>query len=395
MRIRQLATGDYEKRMALSQFAFQFKWTDEQLEERRGEFRPERDWGAFDEEDNLMSALTLIPLEAWVHGRKLAMGGVAGVATWPEARRQGWVGKLLAHALDTMRKEGRTISMLHPFAFPFYRKFGYEMTIERKKYEIETHQLPPRTEVPGGVRRMARPDVAVLGGIYEAYASRYNGNLARTAEWWEDRVLKNDGTAAVYRSDRGEPEGYVLYDVRNRVMTVHELVALNAAASAALWSYIGNHDSMIDKVTALAPIDDALPFLLADPRIKQEIVPYFMSRIVDAEGFAKLYAWEQGPEGEDVLLELKDEHAPWNNGRFRLSWSADGEGRLAKLGEEEARAIAGEAIVCGIQELAAMLLGGRAPSWLAAVGRLSGPEASLRRLERRIPARAAYLMDFF
>ncbi|XID92193.1 enhanced intracellular survival protein Eis [Paenibacillaceae bacterium WGS1546] len=395
MEIRQLTTQDYDERMALSQFAFQMRWTEEQLEKRRGTFRPEWDWGAFDEQGTMLSALTLIPFEAWVHGRKLAMGGVAGVATWPEARRQGCVSKLLSHALETMKKDGQTISMLHPFSFAFYRKFGYEMTVEHKKYELGVRQLPPRTDVLGTVRRMADPDIGLLNGIYSAYASRYNGNLERTPEWWKERVLRNDGTAAVYESESGAPEGYVFYDVQNRALAVHEFVALNETAREALWSYVANHDSMIDRVTLQAPIDDGLTYLLADPRIKQEVVPYFMSRIVDAEAFVKLYAWSPGADGESVLLELKDEHAPWNAGSYRLAWDADGAGVLTKLEGAEAEASAGKGLVCSIQELSAMLLGDRKPAWLAAVGRLSGPEESVRLLERRIPTRTPYLMDFF
>lgn len=52
-------------------------------------------------------------------------------------------------------------------------------------------------------------------------------------------------------------------------------------------------------------------------------------------------------------------------------------------------------IACDIQSLTAMLLGGRKPTWLASVGRVSGTTESLKRLERRIPERTAYLMDFF
>jgi len=394
MEIRKLRPDDFAERMALSQYAFQVKFTEEQLEARRAIYPFDQDWGTFDEQGRLQSALLLLNLSAWVHGREMGMGGIAGVATWPEARRQGGVSKLLAHALETMRNNGQPISMLHPFAFAFYRKFGYELTIERKKYTIETHQLPPRQTVPGHVERLAKPDAGVLGSIYSAYASRYNGNVVRTPEWWAERVLKKEGTIAVYFNEKGAPEGYLFYEVSGRTMTVHEWVDLNETARTALWSFIGNHDSMIREVTLTAPIDDELPFLLADPRIKQEIVPYFMSRIVDAEAFVSQYAWAKGPDGESVALKLEDAHASWNNGTFRLVWGSEGEGRLERV---EDRAVdAAEAISCDIQTLAAMLLGDKKPTWLASAGRLqASSEKSLLALERRIPERTAYLMDFF
>jgi predicted acetyltransferase len=400
MEIRQLRSEEFEDRTALSQFAFQYHLTSEEKESKRLNFRPEQDWGAFDERGELLSAMLIIPLEAWVQGRKLAMGGIAGVATWPEARRRGCVSKLLVHGLETMRKNGQTISMLAPFAFPFYRKYGYEMTVERKKYTIETYQLPARRETPGEVKRMTKPDIKVLDAVYAAYASRYSGNLVRTQDWWENRVPKKSGVYAVYFNENGQPEGYVHYQIGDRKMTIHEWVSMNEASRSALWTFVANHDSMIEEVTIIAPIDDPLPFLLSDPRIKQEVIPYFMSRIVDAEAFVREYAWVGGAGSEaeeEVAINLSDAHAPWNNGVFRLVWSAGGSARLERLEGQsyEQAASNGEAVSCDIQALTAMLLGNRKPSFLREVGRISGTEASVKLLERHIPERTTHLMDFF
>jgi len=221
--------------------------------------------------------------------------------------------------------------------------------------------------------------------------------LARSAEWWEDRVRRQEGTAAVYYNEDGSPEGYLLYDCLNGKMTVHELTALNETARAAIWTFIANHDSMISETILNAPLDDDLPYLLDDPRIGQEVVPYFMSRIVDAQAFAEQYVWNGGKDGESVLLCMEDWHAPWNEGAFRLSWSSEGEGKLERLEGSTAQESGGngEAIRCDIRALTAMLLGGRKPTWLASVGRVSGPSDSLRLLERRIPERTPFLMDFF
>jgi predicted acetyltransferase len=393
MEIRQLKADEFEERMALSQFAFQFQLTPERMEAQRRTYRAEHDWGAFDEQGALLSALIIIPFESWIQGKKFAMGGIAGVATWPEARRQGCVSKLLVHSLETMRKNGQTFSMLHPFAFSFYRKYGWEMTVERKKYTIEASQLPPRLETTGRVKRISKPDLALLDEIYSTYASRYSGTLVRTPEWWETKIVSKDGTVAVYYNDADEPEGYVFYQVANRTLTVHDWVSISETSRKALWSFIGNHDSMIDQVTVVVPVDDSLPFLLADPRVKQEVIPYFMSRIVDAEAFVGLYPWAAGDREESVILSLTDSHARWNNDVYHLTWSVEGSARVERL-EEEAASREG-VISCDIQALTAMLTGNRKPSFLRQVGRISGTAENVERLERRIPERMTYLMDFF
>jgi predicted acetyltransferase len=402
MEIRQLRSDEFEARIALSEFAFQFKLPPERIETERLNFRPEQHWGAFDEKRAMLSALIIIPFEAWIQGKKLAMGGIAGVATWPEARRQGCVSKLLVHSLNTMRSSGQTISMLHPFAFPFYHKYGWELTIERKKYTIESRQLPPRTETPGQVKRMTKPDIELLDRIYSTYASRYSGTIVRTADWWQRKILSDPGIVAVYTNEAGEPEGYVFYEVANRTLKIHDWVSTNETARLALWTYISNHDSMIDQLTITVPVDDSLPFLLPDPRVKQELIPYFMSRIVDAEAFLGLYTWAPGEREETVMLYLTDSHAPWNNGVYRLVWSMEGTARPERIAElgivgtmDQTLSGSGGGISCNIQALTAMLVGNRKPSWLYETGRISGTKESIEMLERRIPNRTTYLMDFF
>ncbi|MFD0674738.1 enhanced intracellular survival protein Eis [Cohnella sp. GCM10027633] len=392
MTIRRLNGEDFEERMALSEFAFQFRFGENDLESIRKKWKPEHDWGYFDDDGRLLSAATVIPFETWAQGRKLAMGGVAGVATWPDARRQGCVRQLLLHSLEQMRKDGQSVSLLHPFAFAFYRKFGWEMTVERKQYTLSAAQLPKREDAPGSVKRVAKPDVAMLNRVYEAFASRYSGTLVRTDEWWADKWLSKKGTWAVYENDSGEPEGYLLYEVMNRKLTVLDWASTTEAARVSLWTYVSNHDSMVDEVTLTVPVDDPQTFLLADPRIKQEVIPYFMSRIVDAEAFVRHYAWAPGgAEGETLTLRLSDAHAQWNEGAFQLSWSADGQGKLER-GEATG---AGPTLTTDIQGLTALLLGNRRPAFLAQVGRVGADAEAIALLERRIPARTTHLADFF
>jgi predicted acetyltransferase len=388
--IRQLTIENFEERMRLSQFAFQMNFTPEQLEQRRASYHPEWDYGLFDESGRLLSALLLIPFEAWVQGRKLRMGGVASVASWPDARRQGGVARLLRHALETMRREGQSFSMLHPFYFPFYRKYGYELTIERKQYSIPVRLLPARRETAGSVRIVDKSP-ELLGPVYEAFASRYDGMLSRDEELWRQRVLTKPGLAAAYFDEAGKPQGYVLYEVGSRVMKVHEWIAVTEEARAALWNYAANHDSMIDELTVTVPMDDDTAFRVPEPRFKQEIEPYFMSRIVDAEAFAAQYRFAPSDRRDEIALRLEDAHAPWNAGACRLTIEADGSARLVRQdGDGEAGGAA-----CDIAALSAMLLGGRRPRFLQEAGRLQASDAAVEALERRVPVQRPYLADFF
>ncbi|WP_274364683.1 GNAT family N-acetyltransferase [Paenibacillus thermotolerans] len=394
--IRNLRPDEIEEAIRLSEFAFQLSLTAEERAERvqASGAKPERQWGCF-EDGRLAAKLVLLDLKTYIHGRLFAMGGIAGVATWPEYRRQGFVAKLLKHSLQIMKERGQTVSYLHPFAFGFYRKFGWETYASYKKYELTREQMPAFPSTVGRVRRIGE-DWESLSPLYEAYASRYNGTTKRTGEWWKERIFAwKKGQTAVYDNAAGEARGYMLYQVKERTFTVHEMVFLDEEARRGLWNFIKNHDSMVTKVELQAPEDDELAFLLPDPRVKQELVPYFMARIVDLAAFVGRYPFAAagGAGVPPVLLRVRDEHAPWNDGVFRLAVDGDGGGSLTPA--EDVTAVDGAAVTCSIGALAAMLIGNRRPRFLLAAGLLEGPEEAVEALERVVPSRTAYLLDFF
>jgi predicted acetyltransferase len=396
--IRQLTEQDREESLALSQFAFQYSLTEEDKEKAKRFVSLDRQWGFFSN-GKLAARMNILPLEAWISGKRYAMGGIASVATWPEYRRQGMVGKLIHNALEVMKQEGQTVSLLHPFSHGFYRKYGWEHCIDYKRYEIPVHQLKLNELGDSSqkcVVRYGREIRPVLNKLYEDYARQYNGMLDRYDDWWELRVFdRKPGQIAVLMDERKDKaEGYILYNVKDRVMTVHELVYLDEKAKQGLWAFIANHDSMIDSVTLTAPANDNLPFWLANPRVKQEVVSYFMARIVDVEGFLKQYRFQASTREDSIILKVHDEHAEWNQGSYRIQISTDGSSSVERRSElseaEEHRQIS-----CNIQSLTAILLGYVRAPLLHEAGRLSGTAEAVERLDARMDRRTPYLADFF
>lgn len=398
---RQLTAEEVDQSIRLSMFAFQFELPESEWETARKQLRPEQLWGCF-ADGKLAAQVLIIPLVTYIHGKKFAMGGVANVATYPEFRRGGMIAGLLGHGLRAMKESGQSVSFLTPFKFSFYRKYGWETYVDRKKYTINADQLPKidAAAVSGSIARIPE-DVTVISPIYERYASRYSGMLSRDEEWWQNRIFRNrKGQIAVYTDASGIAQGYVHYQVKNRELSVHELVVLNREAHLAIWKFIGQHDSMIDRVVLRVPTDDFLPFELDDPRIKQEIEPYFMARIVDVEAFVRQYPFV--PSGNrpaewsaaspiKLRFDISDEHAPWNEGRFALTVGADGSASMQREPSAD-----GEAdMCCSIQTLTALLMGYRKAAQLQELGRLDGKTESIRLLSALIPERTTYLSDFF
>jgi predicted acetyltransferase len=393
--IRNLKREELSESMALSEFAFQYELSEEERQERISGMNTDRFWGYF-VDGQLAAKLTIWEFHTWLQGKPFAMGGVAGVATWPEFRRKGMVGQLLKHALKVMKDAGETVSFLHPFEFSFYRKYGWETYVHFLKYEIPT-ELLPRFDIEEGskIERISK-DWKLLNSIYEEYARRYNGMLIRDEEWWTNRYFKfKKGNAATFRNAQGELKGYIFYQVMDKIFTIHELVFLDEEARRGLWKFIADHDSMIQKVILQAPSDDNLPFLFSNPRIKQEIVPYFMARIVDVEALLGKYPFTQAGDGKPLFIKISDQHAEWNNGLFEMHINAAGEAKVVKHSEVKDADKGAPQLVCDIQTLSACLMGYQQASFLHQIGRIRGDAADIVRLEKLIPVRTTYLADFF
>lgn len=404
---RRLTHADLEMSMRLFEYAFQLERTDEEREEEMKQTVPDWTWGAF-VDGRLAAQVVQIPLEVYIQGRKLGMGGIGGVSSWPEARRGGLVAGLLARIIRAMKEDGQAISFLAPFSFAFYRKYGWEMAIDRKKYTVPSHlwPVPAKEQVPGTVERMPRDEVGLireLGPVYEQYAARYNGTVSRTPDWWAKRVIrrKRDGEFAVYRDEAGRIAGYLQYRVKQREVTVLEFVALTPQAERALWRFIALHDSMAERAVLYVSVDDGLSFMGAEPRFRQETEPYFMARIVDMEAFLAAYAFAtladrpvRWAEHRPAVfaLEVEDAQAPWNNGRFRVAVDEEGRAEVVRpAGDVDERWL----IRGTIQAFTALFTGYRRAAELARLGRLSGSGDALALADALLAARTPFLLDFF
>ncbi|WP_226654243.1 GNAT family N-acetyltransferase [Pseudalkalibacillus hwajinpoensis] len=391
--MRKLEKNEIINAVRLSEYAFQYTVRKDELDEKIKGYSEHEIWGDF-EENELAAKLHLIDFETWIAGEKMKMGGVASVATYPEYRRGGRVARLLCNALMEMKQRGQTISYLHPFQISFYRKFGYEVLNNWKQLELRAEDFKPLSRVNGTVRRIELDHVyESLNPVYETFAKRYNGMLVRTEKWWKERVYSKGFQFASYKNEKEELVGYVYYKIENRKLEVEEMVCLEGEARSGLWNYLCQHDSMIDGGTILTNESDQLAFLLANPKVKATVEPYFMARIVDVENFLKLYPFHI-ERNESLFLHIIDEQAEWNNGSYLIN----AEGIRVFKGDKTNAACAHpprRGLRCTINTLTAIVTGYQNPSFLYEAGLIEGPEEDVVLLQRLCSNKETNFMDFF
>lgn len=380
--IKKITLDEFDISLDLSQYAFQYSLSEESKQKRRDNFHLHDVWGEF-EGDTLTSKLHLFPFLVFHGHTEIKMGGVAGVATWPEYRRGGSVARLIDHALKTMKENGQVLSFLHPFDIDFYRRFGWELCFSHKKYTIEKSQLSFMPGVEGKIKRLTvKNDLDTLNQIYEKFAQKYNGMLKRDRHWWENNVYSDGYHFAAYFTEGDKPTGYVFYKATDKLLDVQEFFYLDGEARRGLWNFICQHDSMVEKVKIIVPEDEQLHFLLKNPKVKIEVEPYFMARIVDVQSFLQQYTFNS--LREKLVLHITDDKAEWNNATFLIE-----NGVVQQVDSEE------EGITLPIATLTAVLLGAQTAQFLYEGGQIEGPEELVQLFDQVVPKRSTSIIDFF
>jgi predicted acetyltransferase len=182
----------------------------------------------------------------------------------------------------------------------------------------------------------------------------------------------------------GELRGYALFRRRSKwehhapagTVEVEEAVALDGAASRALWGRLTDLDLIASVRTPLLPVDDPLSHLLVDPRAaRPELTDGVWARLVDVPA---ALAQRGYATDVDVVLAVTDALLPANAGRWRLTGgpSGGGPGGGARCEPTDAPA----QLTVDVRELGAAYLGGCTLAELAGAGLIGATDE--RALER-------------
>ncbi|WP_142313102.1 GNAT family N-acetyltransferase [Bacillus wiedmannii] len=386
MNVIRLKEDRFREALRLSEYAFQYKVDEERLQQQLTKMKESHEIYGIMEGEDVAAKLHLIPFHIYIGKEKFKMGGVAGVATYPEYRRSGYVKELLQYSLQTMKNDGYTVSMLHPFAVAFYRKYGWELCTNLFVCHMTKSDLVMKKQVNGTVKRFNKENhPEEVEKIYETFAERFSGMLVRDEKWWLQAVY-DDLTLAIYYDKNKTAAGYMLYKIENYKMTVEEFVPLHNEARYGLWNFICQHDSMIKELEMIVSENEPLLYTLKEPRVKAEIKPYFMGRIVDVEQFLKQYELNWNNAQQEVILHIIDSFAPWNNVTVRLA------NHEITIIEEE---IKDKGISLDINALSTIMFGYKRPLQLNELELISGSEEEIRAFENIVPVRKAFIYDFF
>ena len=326
--------------------------------------------------------------------------GVTWVSVLPSHRRRGVLSSMMRRQLADIRDRGEPLAVLWASESVIYSRFGYGRAMWHADFTLYRGEgtLARTAPADGGLRlRLVDPVAAIpeLAKVYDAVLPSRPGFIARTESWWQRTVYdpadRRQGTSplhCVLAEDDGGPRGYALYSAVNRwdtdtslpdsALHVREMVAADAAASAALSADLLSRDLTAEFRLRGRPVDDPLLYQLADPRrARPRLKDALWVRIIDVPG---ALARRRYSAPADVVLEVRDDLLPANAGRWRLttgSAAPDGDGLPATC----APSSSAPDVLLDVTQLGAVYLGGTTLSALAGAGLVTeGRSGAVRQL---------------
>lgn len=222
MIVRRLNKDENGKLDAVQSTAFSFSCDIE----KSGELEEEV-YGAFlDDDSTLCSAIITPEFNSFFGGKTFRSVGIGGVATLPEYRRMGCVREIFGHIFSLAPERGWATSYLYPFSNDYYRQFGYERIMCRRKIKLPMTALRNFARNTDAV--LCRKDGAVkkseLLEVYNAYARNYNVMFSRderTGAYADKPHQAQRYTYLVYENH--SPAAYATVSCKDDVLRVREI----------------------------------------------------------------------------------------------------------------------------------------------------------------------------
>ena len=307
-------------------------------------------------------------LEMSIPGASAVTAGVANIAVQPTHRRQGVMTRMMHHQMNDLHQREEPLAALFARESLIYRRFGYgigslnESWMIDRQYNAYARPYESRgrivfvdpLDIPKKFPEVFRRSTMDRPGVFQ----RAPHHWERDSQAPEHREGGQGGLFYAAYEDGGRVVGYATYRIVGTTLTVNELMAETEEANSALWRFCFDTDLTNCTEAVRRPVDDPLPWMLADPRRLQRSTRDGMwVRLIDVSAALMLRRYMQS---DRLVLEIRDELCPWNEERFELEDSP--EGATCRVSS------ASPDLVVGVSDLASAYMGAVSFSTLAQAG---------------------------
>ena len=304
---------------------------DDDPELLRPHFDLDRSIAVFDQ-GNIVGGAHSHKIEMSIPGASAVVAGVANIAVQPTHRRQGVMTRMMHHQINDIHQRGEPLAALFARESVIYRRFGYGVGSLHERWIIERQYngYARRSESNGRIHFVDPVDITKdFPEVFRRSTLDRPGVFQRAPHQWERDSQAPEHSRggpgglfyAAYENGR-RVDGYVAYRTTGTTLVVNELMAATDDANSALWRFCFDMDLFTSTEAIKRPVDDPLPWMLADPRrLQRSTRDGVWVRLIDVGAALELRRYMQS---DRLVLEIRDELCSWNEGRFELEGSSEG-----------------------------------------------------------------------
>ncbi|WP_406292306.1 enhanced intracellular survival protein Eis [Embleya sp. NBC_00896] len=326
-------------------------------------------------------------------GRPVPAAAMACGCVAPEERGGQLTVAMIAERLRPLKEHGAVLATLWTASTGYARRLGWEAPTPVYSWTVPTDDL--KRGFDGSGYDIAHGTTEQLRPLRDDLAARWNGPWQRP-DWWQDWQHRQHPDVTTYRFNRPgrEPTGVLSlagehHPVEGRRLVVYDFWAADHHVAAAMFAFLGRHDSRIPTVafqrTGLPPAPLLLHHLHRCACVVARSWHPWMLRVLDLRRAVQLRGW---PDETDLTLpiEVVTEDGEATE-RFTLR-IANGTGELTPTTRE------GQLTLTRGQ-FAVWYAGGYRSAAAAALAGVSADPKALTRLLLATADREPWLADYF
>ncbi len=278
--------------------------------------------------NELTSTYVIHPYKMFVRGVLMKMGGIAAVATKPHFRRQKQVTALVTESLKIMKENEQVVSVLYPFKFSFYRRYGYENCAELGWVIAPPKNiLIPKDFQPLEIKEISHEEsFKVIMSIREKIGKKFNLVIFDSPKMWKENHLKKKSKIFII-IENGKNVGYFITNLEKREgpwnvrLNLRDAIVDSEKARLTVFDYIKKHTDQNKDFSFSFMGDERVTDYFDDlweGGFKYQITGGPMFRVVDIEKAMELLEFKKNLE-VSFSIKIDDEFAPWNTEQMNIT----------------------------------------------------------------------------
>jgi len=248
-----------------------------------------KDTLVWEENGKVVATLQMQSKAISLYGTVIPGNYIFGIATLPEFRCRGIAKALLEYSFEVAVEREHIVSLLIPFNYRFYEKFGYKMSHKLVKASIKKKFAPNMRS-----RHIIKSDytIADLQNVHRKFCEQLNGWIVRSNNEFrlilEDVISNWNGHCLVCRNNSGENIGYTIGILKDDKFSAHEMAYVNDyARDSLIFEIFEKFDC--NEIEVTSPLAKCDGLISAEGYTEcSKIYPFAMTKVLNEAKFYKI-----------------------------------------------------------------------------------------------------------